>query len=129
MIWRVKAVRVLAQQNNNMSIFRMALICFHSSGQYWESCVIVKWGSWFHALNFLFYHLICCNIFITWGSHNIWTCLYNIPQNAVFGLDSVHHPVFTNTKTYIVAFWGQGLSPMSVERAGQCLRPDRYSCL
>ena len=45
-----------------------------------------KMISWFHALNFLFYHLICCNIFTTLGSHNIWTCLYNIPQHAVFGL-------------------------------------------
>jgi len=40
-------------------------------------------------------------------------------------LGSVHHPVFTNTKLKIVAFWRQGLSPVPVERAGQCLRPDR----
>jgi len=34
MIWRVEAVRVLAQQNNDMNICRMELICFDSSGQY-----------------------------------------------------------------------------------------------
>lgn len=33
-MWRVKAMRVLAQQNNDMNVFRMELICFDSPGQY-----------------------------------------------------------------------------------------------
>ena len=61
-------------------------MCSDLSEMYLSVILWIVWDSWFHALKFFFYHLICCNIFTTLGSHNFWICLYNIPQHSVFGL-------------------------------------------